>query len=309
VLLKLESRGILSRVDGELRIPKATKNIIKNYFVLNQYQSFKGLITQQLKKKVSERISNLFLLGLVKRILTSSRIPKTSDPFCVVRRSLVKDVSEDDLKEATKLGVIFLTSNEVIIAHEVLSELESIFRSAISEKSIIRIPANDVYTAIVTWRRIFSECKEYVKVQDEYVNEETLRIIQSYSPDQVRIIILSSIEGARDADLEEMKQIVDVIKNSGRKIDLLFVGKGPLGKAPFHERYIISKDTCYWLSTSIKQIGKSKSASIGLVPMDKKEGEVEPAFNYWAFHSAKRLGEIGIKRVKFDEWLKHKASV
>ena len=287
VLFKLESRGILSREGEELKLPKATKDIIKSFFILNRYQDFKGLMVQQLRERVGERISNLFLLGLLKRILISPQIQRLTEPFCAVKKMLV-NVNEADLEEAVKLGIVFLTENEVIIAHEALRELETLFRSAISEKSLIRIPANDIYTAIVTWRKIFGECKEHIKIQDEYVNEETLQIIQSYSPSQVTIMILSSIEGARDADIEEMKQRVDAIRNSGRKIQLFFVGDNK-GKAPFHFRYIMSKDLCYSVTTSIKQVGKSKDADLIPISKEEKDGMVEPAFNYWVGVPKERL--------------------
>jgi hypothetical protein len=304
ILFRLESRGILSREREELRLPKATKDIIKSFFILNRYQDFKSLVTQQLRERVSERISNLFLLGLLKRVLISSQVQRLTEPFCAIKKTLV-NVDETDLKEAVKLGIVFLTENEVIIAHEALRELETLFRSAISEKSLIRIPANDIYTAIITWRKIFGECKEYIKIQDEYVNEETLQIIQSYSPSQVNITVLSSIEGARDADIEEMKQRVDAIRNSGRKINLFFVGDKE-GKAPFHFRYIISRNLCYSVTTSIKQVGKSKDADLIPISNEEKDGLVEPAFNYWIGVPKERLKEMGINRMNFDEWLKQR---
>jgi hypothetical protein len=141
---RLEGRGILSREREELRIPKATKDIIKSFFVLHRYQDFKGLTSKQLRERVSERISNLYLLGVLKRVLTSPQI-RIDGPFCIIKKDLIKSVDESDLREAIKLGIVFLTQNEAIIAHEVLLELESRFRSAISEKSLVRIPAKDIY--------------------------------------------------------------------------------------------------------------------------------------------------------------------
>lgn len=307
ILSRLESRGVVTVDREELKLPKATKDIIKSFFILNQYQAFKNLLILQLRKRIGERISNLFLLGLIKRILTSIRIQRPLEPFCTIGKNLLTNVNENDLREAVKLGIVLLTEREVIIAHEVLLELETILRSAISDKSpLIRIPANDVYTAIVTWRKIFGECKDYIKIQDEYVSEETLQIVQSYSPRQTNIKILSSIEGARDTDIEEMKQRVSAIRKAGIKIELFFIGDNE-EKAPFHYRYIISKDVCYAITTSIKQVGKSKDADLIPISKEEKEGLIEPAFNYWIDLSKEKLNEIGVNRMNFDEWIKHKS--
>jgi hypothetical protein len=51
LVTRLENRGILTREREELKLPKATKDIIKSFFVLNRYQDFKNLLTQQLRKR------------------------------------------------------------------------------------------------------------------------------------------------------------------------------------------------------------------------------------------------------------------
>jgi len=217
----------------------------------------------------------------------------------------IDDISKNDLENATKLGLIFLTKKEMIVAHEVILELEEALRSALSEETVYRVPANEIFTAITVWKKVFAQCKEYIKIQDEYVNEETLEVLQSYVPSDVKLTILSSIKGARSLDVEEMKRRVEAMKNSGRKVQLFFIGYEQNGEAPFHERYIISKDVCYLISNSIKQIGKSKSASIALVSNEKKEGTVEPAFNYW-MSPENELRKLSIERLNFNEWLRRK---
>lgn len=135
--------------------------------------------------------------------------------------------------------------------------------------------------------------------------KRALQVIQSYSPAEVKIEIISGIERARDADIEEMKRRVDAIKNSGKKIELFFIGYERTGKAPFHYRYIIGKDICYSISTSIKDVGKSKEADFIYIPREEKEGLIEPAFNYWSRTPKEKLKEIGVIRMNFDEWLKY----
>lgn len=307
VLYKLQTRGIISKSPTEIRIPEGSREIVKNYFVLNQYQSFKVDVLQKLRKRIGIRLSNLYLLGLVKRILTSIPIQIVSDPFYSIERRELVDFKQEDLIEASKLGLLFPTKNVVIIAHEILPELETALKSAFAEETFMTIPANEIFTAISVWRKIFSQCTDYLKVQDEYVNEETLEILQSYCSQGIKIFIVSSIEGARDLDIDEMKKRVDDMKRMKRNITLVFVGRGPQGIAPFHERYIISKDVCYMISTTIKQVGKFKSASIVSLSKSKKESTIEPAFDFWVHTPIETLKERGIERIGFDEWVSRKS--
>ncbi len=302
ILARLEKRGMMVKEGEEIKFPKATKDIMKQYFAAKCWRAFKAMLMQDLRRRISERSSNLFFLGLIKRLLISAKVQKPLELFFIIRRDEVKNVNEDDLKEAVKLGVIFLTENEILIPHEVLTDIEAILSSSISDKAIIRIPAGDIFAAVNNWRKIFSECRDYIKIQDEWVNEETLQIVQSYSPIEVEIIILTGIEKARDVDIEEMKQRLDAIRNSGRKIELFFIGYES-GKAPFHYRYIIGKDVCYSISTSIKDVGKSKEADFIRISKEEKEGLIEPAFDYWIGLPRERLKEKGIKRMSFDQWL------
>lgn len=306
LLKRLEEKKALTISGDKISIPKAVRDIIKTNFLLKNYAAFESLMIEQLRKREAESVSNLYLLGAVKRMLISCDV-KIDGPFAIIQRSSATNISLIDLKEASKLGIVFLTENQIIVAKKVLDELESILKSKIFEK-VIRIPANDIYTAIITWKKIFGEeCKNYIKIQDEYVNEETLRILQSYSPPQTDITILTSIEGARKLDIEEMKRIINELKSSGRKLELYFIGDNA-GKAPFHFRYIISKDVCYSISTSIKQVGKLKDADLLPITKEEKEGLIEPAFDYWVGLPINKLKEKGISRMKIEEWIAHKSS-
>jgi len=309
IVFRLQDRGMLVKEGIELRIPKATKNILKNYFLLHRYQQFKSSMAQELRQRVRERTSNLYLLGLVRRILSSMQFQKISEPFLVIKRDFIREVPEEDIKKAVKLGIISLTKHELIITYELLLELEEVLKSALSEETVRRVPQNEIFTAIAIWKEIFGECKEYIKIEDEYVNEETLEILQSYAPPSVKLIILTSIKGAWELEIEEMERRVKALRDSGRQVELFFIGNKQNGEAPFHERYIISKDVCHLVSGSLKQVGKSKSVSIALISKEKKEGTVEPAFDYWIYTPKQKLEEMGITRLSFDQWLKSKSQM
>lgn len=307
-LFELQKRGLIIETREAIQVTKGVSELIRNYFLLKKYQALKRLILEQIQKRVAQHISNLYLLGLVRKMVTSSPYQAETQPFQTIKRSSLSDISENQLKEIAKLGIIFLTASEVIIAQEVLSDLEAGFKPIISEEIFMTVPANEIFTAIAAWRELFGKCKEYIKIEDEYVNEETLEIIQSYAPEGIKITVLSSIEGARDMEPEEFKERITSIRNSGRKIELFLVGYETTEYAPFHERYIITADSCYMLSTSIKQVGKSKSSSIIKISQDRKEGTVEPLFDYWCYTSKEKLKEKGILRKSFDEWFKSKST-
>ncbi len=84
---------------------------------------------------------------------------------------------------------------------------------------------------------------------------------------------------------------------------MFFIGDLVHGKAPFHKRYIISKDVCYLLTSSIKDIGKSKSVDIIGIPTSVKISEIEPAFKYWTDVPTKELEQQGYTRIDFEEWI------
>jgi hypothetical protein len=307
LLKRLEDKKILKISNEEISISEPIRNYIKTIFISRRYVDFESFMIQQLRNRIAESISSLYLLGTIKSILASGKA--TDDgPFAIIERSsVVNEILKDVEKDIPKLGIVFLAKDHIVIAKRVLDELESILKSKIFEK-VIRVPANDTYTAINVWRKILGEeCKDYIKIQDEYVNEETLEILRSYTPPQISITILTSIEGAKDADIEKMKQIVDKIRDSGRKLEWYSIGDS-LGKAPFHFRYIISRDICYSISTSIKQVGKSKDADLILISKEEKEGLIEPAFDYWIGVPENKLKEKGLNRMKFDEWINFKLS-
>jgi len=304
MLAGLESRGILSRDKDALKISAATRELVKQYFIVKEYPAFKGHSVAWLRKRVGEMFSNLYLIGVVKKILTSVAKP-SREPYVVVERSLLGDVEEDDLKEAAKLGLVFLGRGEVIVAHDVLSAVEDILRFAMSEASdVIRVPARDEYYAMTVWKsRIFPSCEEYVKIQDEFVDDSTLMLIKSYANPKLQIKILSSLEKARQAEVDDMKRVLADMKKQGFHIEWVLVGYEGKYFAPFHFRYIISREACFSLSHSIRQIGKEKDSDIKPLTRHEKEGVVEPAFNYWFSDvSEKELKEEGIVRMSFDEW-------
>ena len=66
----------------------------------------------------------------------------------MIKRDFIREVPEEDIKKAVKLGIISLTKHELIITYELLLELEEVLKSALSEETVRRVPQNEIFTAI-----------------------------------------------------------------------------------------------------------------------------------------------------------------
>lgn len=305
-LFNLERNGILRRQAGNLVVDKTVKKLAQNYFEANRSQWFKDYMIGRVKKRTRELTSNLYYIGLVKRLLIEHSSPSGSQTFLRVPRSEIVDVKEEDLEEAAKLGLILVTENEILVATDVLTELESIFRTSLSEESFIIVHSGNSVEMNIAWKTVFESCRGYVKIQDEYIDETTLDRLYTYLVPNVRISILSSIVGARELSLEGLKDQVSRIRSRETKIEMRFVGYLQNDNAPFHQRYVISKDSCFLISHSIKDVGKSKEATIVALTPDRKN-EVEAAFDYWySIASDEVLSERRIRRWDYGEWINKK---
>ena len=307
----LERKGILVRQSDTLILEPSMKKLALNYFLVEQSQSFKDEILRDAKRRIGELPSNLYYLGLVKRLLMGHSTATTEVSFLRIDRNQISGIGEEDLKEAAKLGLILLTQTEVILVSDVLRELESIFQAALKEQSLIFVHANNLVEMNIAWSRVFGGCTSYVKVQDEHVSEETLRTLRTFLPPRIDIKILSSIEGPRQLSLDEFKEEVGKLKTrmgpDKHALDLRFVGHSENHQAPFHHRYVISKNSCFLISHAIKDVGKTKEATIVTITKENKLGEVEPAFDYWFEAPTERLKEQGVTRLDYGEWATDKS--
>jgi hypothetical protein len=307
VIFNLEKRGLLARQGEYLKSDTGVKKLAQGYFIAERTQWFKDFMLSRAKRNIGELTSNLYYVGLVKRLVVYHSGSSLATPFLRVSRSQIPSISKEDLVEAAKLGLILLTDNEVLIAVDVVNELESIFKTALSEEAFIVVHAKNLIETNMAWKRLFEEkCTGYLKIQDEYANEKTLEILQSYLAPKLEIRILSSIKGPDDLSVDEVKEKVKLLESRGNKVDLRFVGYIGNGEAPFHQRYVISKESCFFLSQTIKDVGKTKEASIIELAKDRK-AQIETAFDYWYGLPESMLTEKGLQRWSYGEWLNKKS--
>ncbi len=99
-----------------------------------------------------------------------------------------------------------------------------------------------------------------------------------------------------------MHQGIERLKAERRaKFQVFFIGN-PNGNPPFHDRFIISKNKCWQIGTSLKQIGKGKDTTVSEISKREKDEMIEPAFDRWWNAKKKELEEKILIKVDYNDW-------
>jgi hypothetical protein len=131
LLKRLEDKKILKISNEEISISEPIRNYIKQTFISRHYAEFESSMIRQLKKRIAEFMSSLYLLGTIKSLLVSGEATYDG-PFVIIKRSpAVNEILKDVEKDIPKLGIVFLAKDHIVIAKRVLDELE---KSKIFEK-------------------------------------------------------------------------------------------------------------------------------------------------------------------------------
>jgi len=308
ILLRLEEKNVIIKDNVEIKIVEGVKNILKEYFLINIFEEFKNKFRNEIINHIMRSPSNILSLILIKRILSSGNynienIHENIRIYKIPRTSVRENIS--DIDEASKLGMLFLTSSEVIILADILKELDEWFKESLSTEPIMFIPSNDTISADKIFEKIFNEAKNYIKIQDEYINEYALKRLYLFSPKNIPIMILTSVKGGWDTNPTEMESWVNEIKKT-RKIDFVFIGRNKNNEAPFHSRTIITDGKCWKLDTSIKQIGKSKDMFIKPITKQEDITTIETEFDFWYDVSEETMTKRNVKKRSFEDWVNYK---
>ena len=307
IITHLKRRGILEESYDEVYLLRGLKEPLLQYFNTNIYPQIKRNIIENLKRKISKSLANLWIFAGIKRLSDLPIGEEQIDPFPIklIEKSKITDAQL--LSEAKKLKLISELDNKISIHVDILDEIENWLKSSIRE-NLIYIPADDIFKASSILRDIFSKCEEYVKIQDPYIDEETFYILK-YIPTEIKIQLLTGIKiGWKERDMDRARRIckwIERLKNERRgKFEILFLGKVDTGDAPFHDRFIISKNKCWQIGTSLKQIGRGKDTVINELSKREKEELIEPAFERWWNASPKELKKKNLIKLTFQEWKK-----
>ena len=113
------------------------------------------------------------------------------------------------------------------------------------------------------------------------------------------------LTGTRIGGGEEPDRIYQYIKRlkaeREAKVQVFFIGD-PSGTPPFHDRFIISKNRCWQIGTSLKQIGKGKDTTVSEISKLEKDEMIEPAFDRWWSAKKKDLEEKNLIKEDHKDW-------
>ena len=302
LLTNLKDKGLIEERAGDLCLQQGLKESLVQYFKANIYPGMKSTTTTRLKEAISTSLSNLWLFSSVKRINELPIGESRSEPFrCRMIRILDLKEYEPQFVDMRRLDLIVDFEDQIIVPQDILKDIENWLKSSL-KKTVTFIPARDYYLARETLQKIFSSCEDYVKIQDPYLGEETFYVLE-YVPKDLEIKLLTGVRAGTGEDVERIARQIERFGSERRgKFHISFVGNVD-GDAPFHDRFIISKNNCWQSGTSLKEIGRGKDTTIVEIPKHEKEEMIEQAFNRWWEAKNKILQEKGLRRLDFKGWI------
>jgi len=302
LITNLRDRGLIDERAGNVHLQQGLRESLAQYFKANIYPSMMSRTITRLKEVISTALSNLWLFLTVKRISELPIGESKSDPFSfkVIRKSDLKEY-ETQFVDMERLNLITDFEDQILIPQDILKDTENWLKSSI-KKTVSFIPARDYYLARETLQKIFSSCEDYVKIQDPYLGEETFYVLE-YIPKDLEVRLLTGIRVGTGEEAERIAQQIERFTSERRgTFYISFIGNVN-GDAPFHDRFIISKNSCWQSGTSLKEIGRGKDTTVVEIPKQEKDEMIEQAFDRLWEAKGKVLEERGLKRINFKEWL------
>jgi hypothetical protein len=113
--------------------------------------------------------------------------------------------------------------------------------------------------------------------------------------------LLTGLKLGQNESFEDACSYIERIKRERPNFEVQFMGSKNRD-APFHDRFIISKNKCWNVGTSLKQLGKGKDSAITEVSLTEKEEKIEPAFDLFWEYRRDNLNKKGFIKLSYDEW-------
>ena len=301
LITNLKDRGLLVEEAGNVSIHKALASPLCEYFRTSVYPEFKRNTIELIKRKLAASLSYLWPVSSAKRIIELDTGKKTITPvpLKLVDKSAIH-AFEGVLPDLTRLGVVLDIGDKVAIVLDVLKEVENWLGSSIRTSTVF-IPTKDFYLARKVLHDLFSRCDTYVKIQDPYLGEESMNVLE-YVPHDMQIYILAGIRLASGEDAESLcNRIERFLVDRRDKFDICFVAK-ETGATPFHDMFIISRRHAWTSGTSLKQIGREKDTAITEFSKEAGGEQIELAFDNLWFADIDYLRNKGYIRLDFEGW-------
>jgi len=134
----------------------------------------------------------------------------------------------------------------------------------------ILLPPGSPYTGFRKMENLLKEAKEYVKIIDPYVDEETLDTLLSV-PKETSILLLTAFLGGEDRE----KRFIKLCQRFRAERPKFNIGK--CDPRLIHDRFILTHGKGWSIGTSIKDVGKKLSIITEL--LDNTRGQIETFFD------------------------------
>lgn len=153
-----------------------------------------------------------------------------------------------------------------------LALLEALQAVEPAHKSVLLVKAGQPLTGRAHLQEILAQAQTYVKIQEPYPSTDLLLLIESLAP-SVRCTLLIGPVEKKSAQFREQ---LDLLRKAGRSIVVKTIANKE-GKAPFHDRFVMTERKCFAIGSSVSGLGLRDSAIIE-VP---NRAEIEKQFDLY----------------------------
>jgi len=298
----LRNHGLIFEQQNQVTLAKGMYNPLLGYFKDNVYEGLMHGKILSLEKTISERIANLDSFVIAKRFigLPNAYDIKHDIQGCKeIPKSSIPALDKEQLPDLYKLGLAFDLGDSILIFEKMVIEVENWIKSALSS-CVIFIGKDKKSEAVTVIQEIFSECKEYIKIQDPYINNTTITLIDS-SPKHLNIKLLTG--PIEEKSIQSVTATIEKIKASRKsKFDVKIIHYAQEEQlTPLHARFIISKDYIWQLDNDLKNIGRGKDTVISKTKVTDN-GQLEHEFDqFWGAKEDSLLPD-GLVKHTFEAW-------
>jgi hypothetical protein len=300
-ITNLKERGFVKEEYEIITLLQDKRAPLTQYFKSNIYPKMQSKVVKRFKEKIGSSISVLwFYLSAMRIYYMQGEERDKPISSKIIDRTQIKEF-EQYLNDIKKLGVLYDFGDKILLLKDIVRYIEDWLKGSLKE-SLIIIPEGAYYLADSVLKDIFSKCQEYVKIQDPYLGEGTFNLLRHVDK-ELKLQVLTSIKSVDKEDLREILQRIDQFKaERGGNFQIFFIGDRNTGDAPFHDRYILSKDSGWQVGTSLKSVGKSKETTISVISSNDKDQLVEPAFDRWWNAKKSELESKNKEKIDYHEW-------
>jgi hypothetical protein len=300
-ITNLKERGFVKEEYEIITLHQDKKAPLTQYFKSYIYPKMQSKVIEQFRKKIGSAISVLWLYTSAVRIYYMQG-EERDEPISLkmINRTQVKEF-EQYLTDIKKLGVLYDFEDKILLLKDIIRLIEDRLKGSFKE-SLIIIPEKDYNHAVSVFKDIFSKCQEYVKIQDPYLGKRTFDFLIDLDKG-LKLQVLTSIKSGDEEDPKGISERIDQFKAERRgNFQIFFIGDRSTGDAPFHDRYILSKDSGWQVGTSLKDVGKGKETTILEISRNDKDQLVEPAFDRWWNANNRELESKDKVKIDYHEW-------